>query len=474
MSVFQKIIWNHCGKPMNTSPNILFLMSDEHRADVAGFAGNQVVRTPFLDWLSRTGVTFDNAYTPSPICVPARQCMASGQLPRSCGVEYYGQDLAPESMTFARRFSEYGYDTVACGKLHHMGPDQMQGWTRRVGMDHMLSQGAIQNFQADRATPLDSNKRAADHWKDGAKWNDAKEIKRAGIGKGPHTHVWDQYATEGCQHIITEHFLDPYYDKCSPEKPMLLYLGLSNPHYPYLAEETLFNYYLNRVPVYTDEPAFDHPWLGRSAFMPKAVSVGANGDVSEREARRATAAYYANIETIDQQYQSVVDNLRAAGQNIDDWIIVYCSDHGEMLGEHSIWEKQKFFEASVRVPLIIRWPKGFNGGRHIKQNVSLCDLFATLCDLAQIDCPDGLDSRSLAPLLHGTTYDAPNEAISQFVGKHCMVKLDTLKYQCYGSDGEEVLFDLAADPNERRNLIGEPRYNDALVKLRSRATELGF
>ena len=98
-------------------PNILFLMSDEHRPDVAGFAGDKIVRTPVLDELARTGVVFRNAYCPSPVCIPSRQCMAAGQLPRTCGCEGW-TDLKPGYMTFARRFSQYAYQTACFGKLH--------------------------------------------------------------------------------------------------------------------------------------------------------------------------------------------------------------------------------------------------------------------------------------------------------------------------------------------------------------------
>ena len=114
-------------------PNILFLMSDEHRADITGYAGDPVVRTPTLDGLARTGAVFGNAYTASPICIPGRQAMMSGQFPRTCGCEIFAQDLPTGHMTFARRFSQYAYHTVAAGKLHHTGPDQMQGWSQRIG-----------------------------------------------------------------------------------------------------------------------------------------------------------------------------------------------------------------------------------------------------------------------------------------------------------------------------------------------------
>jgi len=119
---------------MKKRPNILFLMSDEHRYDVAGFAGNSVVRIPVLDELAETGAVFNNAYTPSPICVPGRQCMMSGQLPKACSCEGW-RDLKPGYMTFSRRFSQYAYNAVCAGKLHHIGTDQMQGWTRQIAPD---------------------------------------------------------------------------------------------------------------------------------------------------------------------------------------------------------------------------------------------------------------------------------------------------------------------------------------------------
>ncbi len=88
-------------------PNVLFLMTDEHRPDLAGFAGNSIVRTPNLDWLAKDSVQFHNAYTPSPVCIPARQCMMSGQLPKTCGCEIFGDDLSPFYQTFARTFSAF-------------------------------------------------------------------------------------------------------------------------------------------------------------------------------------------------------------------------------------------------------------------------------------------------------------------------------------------------------------------------------
>ena len=441
----------------NTRPNILFLMSDEHRADAAGFAGNQMVRTPVLDWLAETGTVFDNAYTPSPICVPARQAMMSGKYCHSCGCFKYGDDLPPFSMTFARRFSQYAYSTVVCGKLHHQGADQMQGWLTRAGADTTCAE-KFEGVLPDETKRYPTRR---------LKWSDAEEIRRAGIGHGPSTHDMDAYALRGADLQIARHFCDPYYDRATPWKPLLLKVSFTRPHYPYLTDEDRFRYYLNRVPVYSDQDTFDHPFLGQRAVTPGI-------DATERELRRATAAYYGMVDEIDSDYGSVLDKLRSVGEDLDDWIVIYTSDHGEMLGEHGIWEKQKFFEASVRVPLVIRYPKRISGGKRISQNVNLIDLFATLCDLSGIPAPDDLDSRSLVPLLEGKPDSWDNETLSHFGDNNLMIKRDSLKYQYYGPDMPEVLFDLEADPYERANLIEIVEYSKAVERFRKRRASVGY
>lgn len=445
---------------MTSRPNILFLMSDEHRADVTGYEGDAVVRTPVLDELARTGVVFRNAYTASPICIPGRQSLMSGQLPRTCGCQRYGEDLPPGHMTFARRFAQYAYRTVACGKLHHMGTDQMQGWTQRIGIEEQVDARYI----ADRRDEEFARYKPPV----AAKWSQVKEVQRAGVGEARHV-ARDEYAVDGALRYLDEHFLDTFYDRPIGETPLLLKVSLNQPHYPYITgSRERFERYLNCVQPFANQEVFDHPFLG-GQFR---VRVGE--EVTEREMRRAWAAYYAMIETVDAQFGRVLDRLRHVGQNPDDWIIVYTSDHGEMLGEHGVFEKQKFFEGSARVPLIIRWPKRFPEARVVGENVSLCDLFATLCDLAEIPTPDGLDSRSLVPLLHGDSVGWDDEAVSQFGGANLMIKRGPLKYQYYGPEMPEVLFDLQKDPDEISNHIGEPGYAQAVAAFRRRRAALGF
>ena len=437
-------------------PNILFLMSDEHRADVTGYEGNSVVRTPTLDRLAESGVVFRNAYTPSPVCVPARQCLMSGQLSKTCGCEGW-KDLKAGYRTFAREFSRYAYNTTCSGKLHHQGQDQMQGWRNRIAPDAEISDAYVED-------KIEAEFKRYEKSPNTGKWSNQREVEEARPVEGPY-QKFDKRALQATFDYMERYFSDPVYRRPQNHRPLLFKLSLLQPHYPFFTSQEKFDYYYDRVPIFQEEPC-SHPVLSLSQ-QNKPVNL------SEEAIRRATASYYGMISTIDDYFGQVLEHLENMGEDLDDWIIVYTSDHGDMMGEHGIWEKTRFYEGSVRVPLIIHWPEKFEGGRVVDENVNLCDLYATLCDLAGLEIPDGLDSRSLVPLMYGDTENWDNETVSQMNKNHVMIKQDALKYQYYGEDGPEVLFDLDRDPGELENVAESPAYSDAMQRFRKRLAELG-
>lgn len=456
-------------------PNILILMSDEHRHDLAGFAGNTIVRTPVLDELARTGVVFENAYTPSPICIPARQSIMAGQYPSTTGCRRFDQDLSPGYLTYARWFAQHAYSTTCSGKLHHTGWDQMQGWTTRLHPDARVANHFVENRRQDEAARYAKVSGTG-------KWSNQREIERARPGRGPY-QLFDERAVEASIEYLDAYFGDPLYDRPS-SAPLLFKLSLLQPHYPFVTEEEKFRYYLNRVSVF-EEQRSDHPVLSRTQAWPPDITA------SRRDLQRATAAYYGMVETIDNHYGRVLDRLSFLGQNLDDWLIIYLSDHGDMLGEHGVWEKASFYEGSVKVPLIVRWPSRFKGGTKVSQNVSLCDLFATLCDCAGLETPFGLDGRSLLPLLQGDEIRSeeqdevlsqiemdgvpiPEENPAELRERRLMIKSGNLKYMYFGADGPEVLFDLSSDPNELTNVANEEKYRSAMAHFNERRTSLGY
>ena len=163
---------------------------------------------------------------------------------------------------------------------------------------------------------------------------------------------------DGARRFVENFFAGPYYDRATPARPLMLMVSFVRPHVPFLTSHDKFTYYLNRVSPYVTRAHFEHPFLSSRAVKPGL-------DVSEREIRRATAAYYGMVEAIDEDYGQLLAALEHVGQDLDDWIIIYTSDHGEMLGEHALWEKTKFFEGSVKVPLIIppAWRRQRRAGR---------------------------------------------------------------------------------------------------------------
>ncbi len=456
---------------MDRRPNILFLMTDEHRADVAGYEGNPVVRTPVLDELARTGVVFRNAYCAVPLCLPGRQCMMAGQHLRTWHPgNAWGLDLPPGYRTFARYFSQYAYQTVVSGKLHHVGPDQMQGWLRRMGSDDVCMAPQYIDGLREEEVARYAPKRP---WTPSLAWR----IRTAGVGPSK-----DERKVQAAFYWMERQFLNVYndhpylmrYADQDPLPPFLFKVSLLEPHYPFHTSEELFRYYLNRVQPFVDQEPVEHPYLNGLYVLREGK------DLHRRDIRRATAAYYGMVENCDRNFGRILDRLRDASQDPDDWIIVYTSDHGDLLGEHASWEKSQFFEGAVRVPLVIRWPKRFPGGRVVTENVSHCDLFATLCELAGLPVPEGLDSRSLVQLLEGRGRDWNDEVTSELLPKRdlphgaFMIKRGALKYHHYGPGMPDVLWDLARDPGETRNAVDDPAYAEEVAGFRARTRELGF
>jgi choline-sulfatase len=188
------------------------------------------------------------------------------------------------------------------------------------------------------------------------------------------------------------------------------------------------------------------------------------------------------VERVDDHVERVLDALDRAGQDVDEWIVVFCSDHGEMLGEHGVWEKGSFYEASAGVPLFVRWPDRFDGSR-VTRNVSLCDLYATLCELTGVPVREraARDSRSLVPLLEGDR-DAwddnyPRDEVVSAEWGRIMVKRGDFKYVHFPDDeftDGDVLFDLSRDPDERVNAIDRPEHGPTVAAFRERVTDLGY
>ncbi len=462
---------------MADPPNVLLLVTDQHRPDVLGYAGDPIVRTPTLDWLAETGTVFTNAYTPAPVCVPARHSMRTGQLPRTW--DRFGFDAfeSPMYRTLPLQLARHGYMSACGGKMHYPGWNQHQGWRKRIGPTPMKQHGIGDGHIPEPAPGADTG--SLSRWK----WTIGEELGRAGIAES-RTQIQDRRVVEGVEQFLREYFSSPVYDRAQPETPLLLQTSLIEPHYPYFAaDRDRFTYYLNRVEPFIEAAPDVHPFIDDARTAGECRIVRPGTDANPRSIRRATAAYYAMIETVDALFGRVIDAMRHHGEDPDEWLIAFTADHGELLGERGMWGKGQFLESSARVPLVVRYPEAFDPSV-VDQNVNLCDLYATICDVADVPVPSNRDSRSMVPLLAGETSSWRNETISQGVGNQSlvrgidsaelMIKRDQLKYCYFGETHGEVLFDLARDPGESQNVIDESRYREDVTAFRRRRGELGY
>ncbi len=448
------------------------LISDEHRADISGANGNSIIRTPNLDRIASRGTNFSCAYCNCPVCVPGRQSFLTGKQPSTIDCTHFYEAFDSALLTIPGHFARHGYNTTAFGKMHFQDIDQMHGWLERpMGDIHT----AIRPPMAEGIVkPGMSNAERAEHGI--GFWGPAKEVRNARIINEEDS--WDYMVTQAACHYLKKYFADSGYDRPRGDQPLLFCLSLNNPHYPFQCGEERFEYYLNRVkPYYESAPDMHPSYKQYNAAI--TSDVREPKDVCEREIKRATAAYYGQVEFMDAMFGKVVDLLDRLNV-LDDFIIIYFSDHGEMLGQHGCWEKKQFYEGSARVPLTIYSP----GCSHkLKQSdcvVSLLDVFPTLCDLAGLPVPEDLEGDSMVPLFDQNDPQWKNEAVSELWGdwyhggKGCfMVRRDNYKYIWYGADGyDDQLFDLDNDPDEKHNLAENPAFSGLLHNFKREIEEL--
>ena len=425
-------------------PNILLIMSDEHDPAVTGCYGHALVQTPNLDRLAAAGVLFENAYCNNPICVPSRMSFLTGKYASDVNVFDNGSPLASEIPTFAHYLEASGYDTTLCGRMHMVGPDRLHGFGRRLLDDKnewvQFGQGPVRTPEARRA----SNSHVTECGPGPPRWLD-----------------YDRTVTD-----LSERFLQDRAAKPS-DRPWCLVASFMYPHFPLFAPQKYLDLYPQdriELPDLGDETLdSQHPAIRQLRYF-----FHNDHPLPEELTRTALASYFALVTLTDEhigRLLSVVDSSPLR----ENTVVIYLSDHGEMAGQHGIWQKQCFYESSVRVPLIVRGPH-LDSGARAKENVSLVDILPTLLDLAGTSIPAGLRGRSLLPLLRGGAI--PEQVVvaeyhaQGMLSAGYMAKKGNLKYNYY-VDCSPQLFDLAADPDEFVNLAGHPRWAGAQSDLHS-------
>ena len=414
-------------------PNILVIMSDEHDPAVMGNSGHPLVQTPNLDRLAAAGTVFDNAYCNSPICVPSRMAFLTGNYCHRIGVWDLGSPLRADLPTFGHYFTAAGYDTVLCGRTHIAGDDRLHGFGTRLFDD-------MDTWRSRQAPPRTPEARRGSN----------SHVTECGPGHG----AWYDYDTTVAD--LSVRFLEGKAAQ-PPQRPWLLYSGLMYPHFPLTCPPEYYRRYDPAAVIPADLRGetleSQHPAIRQLRYFFRNDEI-----MPEPVQRRALASYYGLVTLVDDLVGgmlAVIDNSPLR----DNTVVIYLSDHGEMAGQHGIWQKQCFYESSVRVPMILRTPRAAAGQR-IGANVSLVDVLPTLLDLAGIDIPSGLPGASLAQMQPGTG-GAERTVFSEYHAQGMleggfMIKRGDWKYNYYVGH-EPQLFDLRADPGEFHDLAADQR-----------------
>lgn len=418
-------------------PNILFIMADQLAARYLPMYGHSLVKTPHLSRLAAEGVVFENCYSSSPLCAPARATIMNGLLPSRTGVYDNAAEFPSAIPTWAHYLRLNGYQTCLSGKMHFVGPDQLHGLEERLTTDI---------YPADFGWTPDWRLRQTriDWW-----YHNMTSVLQPGIAE-----ISNQLEFDGDVLFQAKRKLYDY-ARFTPEKPFAMAVSFTHPHDPYAARKTFWDLYTDAE---IDLPSVPHmPREKLDAHSQRLYDVSAMDDykVTEVDIRAARHGYYANISYIDDLVGQLIETLRALGQ-LDNTVIVFTSDHGDFLGERGLWYKMSYLEPSSHVPLIIWHPKDFKS-RRVNEPVSLADIMPTLSALGGTqELATPVDGRSLLPLLNGANENPDATAWGEYLAEGAVAPMYMLrrgpwKFIHTPTDPDQ-LFNLSDDPNELNNL----------------------
>ena len=458
-------------------PNILWLCSDQQRFDTLGVYGNSFVHTPNLDGLAAEGVLFEHAYCQNPVCTPSRASFLTGRYPRTCRTRQNGQSIPPDEQLVTKLLHDAGYVCGLAGKLHISAcyPEVCTGTERRIddGYDEFhWSHHPGQEWPTNEYF----------HWlrEKGATFTHEKfegeEYVETSVPEAHHQTTW-------CAQKAVN-FIEA---SAAFEHPWLFSVNFFDPHHPFDPPREYLERYLDRLdeiplPNYTpgeldDKPPFQDRDSHGAYCSPDAFD---RDHINDRSHRLIRAAYWAMCDLIDAQVGRMLEALDRTGQR-DNTIVIYSSDHGEMLGDHGIYLKGPYFyEPAVHVPLIVSMPSVITKSIRSEALVELVDIAPALMAAAGLDAHPGMQGKSLWPLLIGQADPSSHrddvycECYNSVVRHRqpkaytTMVRTATHKLTAvHGADAGE-LYDLTADPSETYNLWHDPAHAEVKTAMLKR------
>lgn len=432
-------------------PNILILMVDQLNGTLFPDGPAPWLHTPNLRKLAQRSTRFANAYTASPLCAPGRGAYMSGQLPSQTGIYDNAAEFRSDIPTFAHHLRGAGYQTCLAGKMHFVGPDQMHGFEQRLTTDI---------YPADFGWTPDYRKpgERIDWW-----YHNMGSVTGAGVAETSNQMEYDDE--------VAYHATAKIYDlsRGHDDRPWCLNVSFTHPHDPYVARRKYWDLYEDCAHLMPHVPAMDYADHDPHSQRLFDANDWHSYQITDEMVQRSRRAYFANISYLDDKVGEILTALEATRQEA---IILFVSDHGDMLGERGLWFKMSFYEGSARVPLMISAPDMTPD--MITDPVSNIDVCATLCDLAGVSMEDvapWTTGQSLVPLGQGASRDAP--VAMEYAAEGSYAPLVSLRYGRWKYNrcalDPDQLFDLDADPYELTNLASNPAHMGTLNSLRAKS-----
>jgi len=431
-------------------PNVLVIMTDQHSKHFLGCYGNKLVRTPHLDRLAAGGMRLTNAYCPAPLCVPSRMSFMTSRTPSHNRVWNNNAILNSGIQTWAHVLGTAGYETSLIGRMHFCGADQRHGFENRpIGEYGAKHPGAPYRSKTPTRGP----------YYHGGSGQSRPDVTRAGRGRTTYQNMDERITAKACSYL-REH--------AGPtERPFAAVVGFVLPHCPFIAPKPLFDHYYEKV---------DAPVVAKN--LPSTIERfrrlrKIDRPLTDKQIRVARAAYYGLCEHVDALIGQILTCLDQTGLS-DNTLVVYCTDHGEMAGEHGCWWKSNYYEGSAGTPLIARLPGAIAPGSVSKAVCNLIDLGPTFADTAGAGKIPRADGRSLWPTLQGRhPKDWADETFSELCdgrgGNLPSRMIRSGKWKLWYHDDPErlspALFDLDADPDECHDLGQDPKHVEIREQL---------
>jgi len=430
-------------------PNILYIMADQLAAPLLAMHNpKSQIKTPNLDKLAAQSVVFDSAYCNSPLCGPSRMAMITGQLVSRIGAYDNACAIGSDTPTYAHYLRQVGYETTLAGKMHFVG-DQLHGYENRLTSD-------IYPADYGWAVDWDEPDRRLE-W-----YHNSSSVLEAGPCVRSNQLDYDEEVLYKSKQYLYDHV------RKAPDnhRPFCLTVSFTHPHDPYTIEEKYWDMYEG---VDIDLPQVKIKEEDQDPHSRRLLHVCEleGHDFSDEQIKRARRAYYGAVSYVDDCVGQLLTVLKRCGLE-DDTVVLFSGDHGDMLGERGLWYKMSYFENSVRVPLLISYPRMFKP-HHVSQSVSTLDILPTLTDLAGTKLIPGLpmDGVSLLPHLYGGT--GHDTVFAEYMGEGTiapmmMIRRGPWKYITCPSDPPQ-LFNLDKDPLELENLADSADPEMAAVSL---------